>query len=418
MAIHSSVGLRSYCLVVLAGGAVAGLSTTAYSQGTASARNAPTATLRLSTDSTKSVHATLERSLGIRVPVAELYRRFRQPARSQFETSLAFSERTTRPVPGRYVVTVPRSCSRNDVWHTRYVADSGALRVVIRAFDPPEGDEPYMTGDHSERALFTQCTQNKSGAYRGVTALGVQTRVSTAAFTLYGLLVDASGWEFGLGSTRYIDMYVPMPPEQAKRVLPHIRLAVSFCIQSRPRAGPTAQRLDRSDPTLDVPSEQTFDERFVRARHAAFHLVDGRSGRVLGSTDAERNLPALEDASLVAQAHNAGTDLCAPPQTPGRSRDVYFESQVEKPVVLVSRNRIPSFPEVLKSQHVEGEVLAQFVVDTSGSVEMSSFKVLKSSHGLFTEAVRTWLQNARYFPAEEGGMRVKQLVQRSFVFGL
>lgn len=96
----------------------------------------------------------------------------------------------------------------------------------------------------------------------------------------------------------------------------------------------------------------------------------------------------------------------------------YFEFQVEKPVVPAPGNSGPRYPEILKSSNVEGEVLAQFVVDTSGRVEMGTFKVLKSSHELFTQAVRQSLSNARYLPAEVGGRRVKQLVQQPFQFAL
>src|SRR5690349_23369156 len=64
----------------------------------------------------------------------------------------------------------------------------------------------------------------------------------------------------------------------------------------------------------------------------------------------------------------------------------YFEFQVEKPVVPAPGNQGPRYPEILKSANVEGEVLAQFVVDTTGKVEMGTFKVLKSSHDLFTRS--------------------------------
>jgi len=63
-------------------------------------------------------------------------------------------------------------------------------------------------------------------------------------------------------------------------------------------------------------------------------------------------------------------------------------------------------------------VLAQFVVDTLGRVEVASFRVLRSSHALFEQAVRSSLPNMRFLPAEVGGRRVKQLVQQPFVFNL
>jgi protein TonB len=44
--------------------------------------------------------------------------------------------------------------------------------------------------------------------------------------------------------------------------------------------------------------------------------------------------------------------------------------------------------------------------------------VLKSSHELFTQAVKNALPNMRFYPAEVGGKKVKQLVQQPFTFSL
>jgi protein TonB len=100
------------------------------------------------------------------------------------------------------------------------------------------------------------------------------------------------------------------------------------------------------------------------------------------------------------------------------SDQTYFEFQVEKQVAPAPGNPVPRYPDMLRSANVEGEVLAQFVVDTTGRVEMSQFKVLKSSHDLFTSAVRQHLAVSRYYPAEIGGRKVKQLVQQPFNFTL
>lgn len=96
----------------------------------------------------------------------------------------------------------------------------------------------------------------------------------------------------------------------------------------------------------------------------------------------------------------------------------YFEFQVEKQVVPAPGNQGPRYPDMLRSANVEGEVLVQFVVDTTGRVEHGSIKVLKSSHDLFTNAVRSALGGMRFYPAEIGGRRVKQLVQQPFNFTL
>ncbi len=96
----------------------------------------------------------------------------------------------------------------------------------------------------------------------------------------------------------------------------------------------------------------------------------------------------------------------------------YFEFQVEKPAMQAPGGRTPIYPDMLRSSNVEGEVLAQFVVDTSGRVQSGTFKVLKSSHDLFTAAVKNALPSMRFYPAEVGGKKVRQLVQQPFAFTL
>lgn len=96
----------------------------------------------------------------------------------------------------------------------------------------------------------------------------------------------------------------------------------------------------------------------------------------------------------------------------------YFEFQVEKPAAMAAGSNQMVYPEMLRSAQVEGTVLASFVVDTAGKADMSTFKVLKSDHELFTNAVKNALPRIRYLPAEVGGRKVKQLVQQPFVFSL
>jgi len=96
----------------------------------------------------------------------------------------------------------------------------------------------------------------------------------------------------------------------------------------------------------------------------------------------------------------------------------YFDFQVEKPVAPIPGTGAPRYPDILRSAGVEGEVLAQFVVDTLGRVEISSYKVIRTSHELFAASLRAALPAMRFMPAEVGGRKVKQLVQQPFVFAL
>jgi protein TonB len=103
---------------------------------------------------------------------------------------------------------------------------------------------------------------------------------------------------------------------------------------------------------------------------------------------------------------------------PVNTDQTYFDFQVEKPAASAPGSPGPRYPDILRSGGVEGEVLAQFTVDTTGRVEVASFRVLRSTHALFEQAVRSSLPNMRFLPAEVGGRKVKQMVQQPFVFNL
>ena len=65
---------------------------------------------------------------------------------------------------------------------------------------------------------------------------------------------------------------------------------------------------------------------------------------------------------------------------------------------------------------MEGDVLVQFVVNPDGRADLRTFKVLKSSNDLFTQAVKEVLPSISFVPAEVGGHKVRQLVQMPFGF--
>ena len=96
----------------------------------------------------------------------------------------------------------------------------------------------------------------------------------------------------------------------------------------------------------------------------------------------------------------------------------YYDFQVEKPVMGAPGSPTPQYPEMLRTAGVEGTVLAQFVVDTSGRADMSTFKVLKTDNEMFSLAVKNALPRMRFLPAEVGGRKVKQLVQQPFGFNI
>lgn len=95
----------------------------------------------------------------------------------------------------------------------------------------------------------------------------------------------------------------------------------------------------------------------------------------------------------------------------------YMEFQVEKPVEKIG-GEAPEYPALLKESGVEGQVLAQFVVNESGRYEGGTLKILSSSNPAFTAAVNDALPRMRFSAAQIGGKKVQQLVQMPFQFHL
>jgi protein TonB len=89
----------------------------------------------------------------------------------------------------------------------------------------------------------------------------------------------------------------------------------------------------------------------------------------------------------------------------------YFENQVDKPAIPRDGNAPPRYPSMLERSRVSGEVVAQFVVDTTGRVDVRTLRILRSSDALFSASLKSVLPGWRFLPAEAGGKRVNQIVQ-------
>ena len=100
-----------------------------------------------------------------------------------------------------------------------------------------------------------------------------------------------------------------------------------------------------------------------------------------------------------------------PPDLPTR---VLLEFHVDEPVTQISSSI--RYPDDLRQRGVCGEVLASFVVDTLGRAEMETFRVIKSTDPLFSDAVRRGVAQSRFKPARLRGRTVRQLVQQPFAF--
>jgi TonB family C-terminal domain len=134
--------------------------------------------------------------------------------------------------------------------------------------------------------------------------------------------------------------------------------------------------------------------------------------------DLSKSMTREEDFSGKGSVGGTARGVTGGVARPLNSDQPLFDFQVEKPAAASPNNQPPTYPNQLRAANIEGQAVAKFVVDTNGRADMRTFEILKSDHDLFTNAVRSSLPNFRFFPAELGGRKVKQLVQMPFVFSL
>ena len=91
---------------------------------------------------------------------------------------------------------------------------------------------------------------------------------------------------------------------------------------------------------------------------------------------------------------------------------------IEKDAATLPSQPHPRYPPSMRDQHIEGEVLAQFVVRPDGEVDPSSMQFLKATRLEFASAVAQVLPSIHFYPMQIVGCKVATLVQMPFVFGL
>jgi protein TonB len=95
---------------------------------------------------------------------------------------------------------------------------------------------------------------------------------------------------------------------------------------------------------------------------------------------------------------------------------VYVDAEVDREVQRDPTSAAPEYPSYLQENHIEGSLTVEFVVDTTGSADSTSLKVIHSSHPAFEQSLRAAIPHMRFVPAELGGRLVRQWVRQEFRF--
>ena len=127
--------------------------------------------------------------------------------------------------------------------------------------------------------------------------------------------------------------------------------------------------------------------------------------------------PSVDDLPNPVPAPRIGGDIVSEPVVvaPEIMRvlsEVEVDSVAERDPTSVG----PVYPAHLLAKGVQGGVVAQFVVDTTGRPDISSFHVMVPSDSAFVDAVRDALLHMKFRPAKLAGRPVRQLVEQNFLF--
>jgi TonB family protein len=143
-------------------------------------------------------------------------------------------------------------------------------------------------------------------------------------------------------------------------------------------------------------------------------LGAGNNGLELRDVDADGEGEAFLFGNRRSKRNAAAEPSELEPDLPSDS--VMSVLDVDSAVARYPESAAPAYPPELLAQKVEGSAHVQFVVDTTGLADTSSFEVIWTTHSAFADAVRQALPAMRFRPAMFRSRRVRQLVQQPFVF--
>lgn len=143
----------------------------------------------------------------------------------------------------------------------------------------------------------------------------------------------------------------------------------------------------------------TIDASIGDPRDAALRSVRKGAGR------------PLELAELIVQELRSDSAYIRLQRSPASVPAV-----VVRPAVVRPGSMGPAYPADLRQNSVSGDVVARFVVDTSGSIDESTIAIVASDRPQFAVAVLQALRGMKFLPAQRDSTKVRQSMQVAFQF--
>jgi TonB family protein len=138
---------------------------------------------------------------------------------------------------------------------------------------------------------------------------------------------------------------------------------------------------------------------------------------VPGDPSHPRTLPTgLEVTGGGGRASDFAGILGGPPSHfQGDRGEILTAMLVDEPASVLDPRR-PRYPRALEAARASGQVVLEFVVDTSGRAEAGGVRIVSSSHVGFEAPAREAVLGTRFRPGRLRGMPVRQLVRQTISF--
>ena len=130
---------------------------------------------------------------------------------------------------------------------------------------------------------------------------------------------------------------------------------------------------------------------------------------------AERITPAVTRKLFIALEGKSGDG----PDTVNWRADppvLFLHDADYRPAEPIPGTQHPKYPPHANFLGAEGEVVAQFAIDTTGQARPESLLIIRATHPLFSISVRDALPEMRFLPAMQRGKKVPTVVVQTFQF--
>ena len=191
-------------------------------------------------------------------------------------------------------------------------------------------------------------------------------------------------------------------------LLVHLAVIVpAFLTLTRP--SPRTDPIERLVVFL-VPPDQT------EQRQAASHGVDWSA--IVGTQGAVLEPPhnQVPEPIQIGKTGDDSVVRALPLSEPAPSETALSEVEVDSTVERDPSSAAPVYPPLLLQQQVEGSTFVHYVVDTTGRVDSTTIRIVRTTHDGFSDAVRDALLRMRFRPAVHGAHPVRQWVEQNFSF--